>query len=61
MLFWGIADADLSEVVEFFASRQDAERELRTILRDEPTWAGKLSVVAVDFSAPTPTVISAPS
>lgn len=56
VVFWGIADAFIDEVVLFFASREEAQGELRAILQDEPGWADKLSLVLVDFSARTPDV-----
>jgi hypothetical protein len=56
VVFWGIADAFIDEVVLFFASREEAEGELRAILQDEPGWADKLALVSVDFSAGMPAV-----
>lgn len=56
MVFWGIADALIDEVVLFFGSREEAEKELGAISVDEPTWRDKLSLVLVDFSARTPAV-----
>ena len=41
---------DLDEVIEFYRSREAAERELAEILADEPGWVEKLEIVLVDFS-----------
>jgi hypothetical protein len=46
-------------VIEFYPSREAAERELAEILRDEPGWVEKLQVVLVDFSGAETTVASA--
>lgn len=55
MIFYGLLDHELHEVIEFYTSREAAEAELREILGDEPGWVTKLQVVAVDFGMP-PTV-----
>lgn len=57
MVFWGIADARIEEVVLFFGTRQEAEHELTLILADEPSWRKILSVVLVDFSGLEPAAI----
>jgi len=54
--FHGLIDRDHAEVIEFYASRQDAECELAEILHDEPDWVGRFEVVLVDFSGAEPTV-----
>ena len=50
MTFYGLADyrhtrSELGEVVELFALRGAADQALEEVLRDEPSWAGQLSVV----------------
>jgi hypothetical protein len=35
--------------VRTFCSREEAEEELRVVLRDEPTWAGDLWVEAFEL------------
>ena len=47
-------------MIEFFATKADAEAELEQILRDEPGWASVLSVVAVDFSGEAPQLLATP-
>lgn len=47
--FWGVADYRLGELIEVFRQRADAEAMLADVLRDEPSWAGQLDVVAVEF------------
>jgi len=41
--------AQSSAVVEFFASRNEAEETLEEILRDEPEWASILEVVPLEL------------
>jgi hypothetical protein len=57
--FHGLIDRDHAEVIEFYATRMDADRELAEILVDEPDWAGWFEIVTVDFSGAEPTVASA--
>ena len=47
--FYGLADYSLQEVVEFFLTREDAERTLREVLRDEPSWRKILGLVRVEI------------
>ncbi len=55
MIFYGLADSrlvgtELGEVIEMFASREQAEDALRQVLADEPSFQGVLGVVEVDLS-----------
>ena len=36
--FFGVVDVSLSEAVELFVRREDAERTLAELVRDEPQW-----------------------
>jgi hypothetical protein len=36
VIFYGLADHSLEEIVELYVSREEAERTLREVLRDEP-------------------------
>lgn len=56
MRFYGLLDAELLRVVELHVERAHVERELRTILGDEPEWRGRYSVVELDFSGREPQV-----
>ena len=56
MIFFGLVDHDLDEVIEFYASREVADRELAEILHDEPDWLGRFEIVIVDFAGAEPTV-----
>lgn len=38
MRFFGLVDLSLLEAVELFLRREDAERTLAELLRDEPEW-----------------------
>ena len=49
MTFYGLADYSIREVIEFYASREVAERTLRDVLRDEPDWKGVVGIVRVEF------------
>jgi len=40
-------------VIDFYASREDAELILEQVLEDEPGWAGTLEVVAVELGNPS--------
>ena len=46
-MVWGITDHFVGEVVAFYATREHAERALKSVLRDEPDWRGMLEVVPV--------------
>ena len=52
MQLYGLHDRDLAEVVEFYPTLEDADRELREIVHDEPDWAGRYGIVLADFSGP---------
>ena len=58
MRFYGLADWENDEVIEFYPSRHAAETELREILSDEPEWAGRFEVVVIDFRGAKPTISS---
>ncbi len=56
MQFYGLHDRDLAEIVEFYASLEDADRELREIVHDEPDWTGRYGIVLADFSVAEVTI-----
>ncbi len=39
-MLWGLADLFVDEVIEFYGSREQAERALDDVLRDEPIGRG---------------------
>ena len=49
MRVYGIADSLVDEIVDFFSTREEAERTLEQILADEPSWQGSLEVVSVEL------------
>jgi hypothetical protein len=49
VLFYGLLDRQLERVVEFYVSREGAERKRAVILADEPGWAELFEIVRVDF------------
>jgi hypothetical protein len=52
VLWWGIHDRSVRQVVEFFRSRDEAEETLEAILGDE--WASILEVVPLDLGEAAP-------
>jgi hypothetical protein len=50
VLLYGLHDRQLERIVEWYTSREAAEREIAVILADEPEGADLLDVVLVDFS-----------
>jgi hypothetical protein len=46
-MLWGLADYFVDEVISIYRSREQAERALARILRDEPQWEGMMEVVPV--------------
>ena len=56
-----LREVDVNEVIEFYPSREAAERELEEILADEPGWVEQLEVVVVDFSGAEPAVTRVPT
>lgn len=52
MLWWGIHDRSVRQVVEFFLSRDEAEETLEAILGDEPEWADILEIVPLELGEP---------
>jgi hypothetical protein len=50
-MLWGLADHFVDEVIELYRSREQAERALHKVLRDEPGWEGMMEVVQVPLPA----------
>jgi len=56
VILYGLADRRLAErplgqVIEIYGSRRAAENALRAVLRDEPSWAGDISVLELPLVA----------
>jgi hypothetical protein len=49
MVFYGVLDRRIGDIIEFFRSRGEAERFIAECLADEPDWHDLLSVEAVEF------------
>ena len=49
MIFYGVADARIDEIIEFFPSRDDAECFIEECLLDEPSWASILWVEPIEI------------
>lgn len=50
MRFFGVVDLWLDEAVELFVRREDAERMLSELLRDEPQWRGLFRVESIELA-----------
>jgi hypothetical protein len=53
VILYGVLDAQIHEIVEFFSSSADAERFIEDCLRDEPDWTAILSVEPIEFETST--------
>ena len=47
MRFFGLASYQSNDVIEFFASRDEAEAALRKVVEEVPQLAGHLTVIEV--------------
>ena len=45
------AERPLGQVIEIYGSRRAAEKALRAVLSDEPSWAGDISVLELPLVA----------
>jgi hypothetical protein len=52
--FFGLVDHDLSEAIELYPSRDEAERALVDVLSDEPQWEGRFSIEMIDLGSWSP-------
>ncbi len=46
-MLWALADRFVDEVIQVYRSREQAERALAAVLRDEPEWEGMIEVVCL--------------
>jgi hypothetical protein len=46
---FGLVDLSLGKAIELFVRREDAERMLAEILRDEPNWESLLRIEEIEF------------
>jgi hypothetical protein len=60
VLLYGLHDRQIERVVEWYTSREAAERELAIILNDEPEWVELLEIVRVEVGGATFQVESHP-
>jgi hypothetical protein len=57
VILYGLADRRLTagrplgQVLEIYGSRRAAEKALRAVLRDEPSWVGDISVLELPLVA----------
>ena len=50
-MLWALSDRFVDEVIELYRSREQAERALRNVLRDEPEWEGMMEIVPVPLGS----------
>jgi hypothetical protein len=48
--FYGLVDLSLVEAIELYVRREDAERTLAELLRDEPEWESRFRIEEIEFS-----------
>jgi hypothetical protein len=53
VFFWAVVSDEIKEVIEFFPTRQQAERIVAEALQDEPDWQEILRVEKVEFRTGT--------
>lgn len=46
---YALVSEEIGQVIDFYATREEAEGELRDALSDEPEWEGLLRVEAFNF------------
>jgi hypothetical protein len=49
---YALIDLSLPEPIDVYVRREDAERTLAELLRDEPSWRTLLSIAEIALSAP---------
>ncbi len=50
MNLYGLLSYRLQEVIEWYATLEDARRDLADILYDEPAWESELELVEVEIA-----------
>ena len=53
MRFFALVDLWLGEAIELYVRREDAERMLAELLRDEPSWESLFRILEVDLAEPS--------
>lgn len=61
MRFYGVASAQVLEVIEFFNSREPAEQALCAIIHDEPELEPDLVLAALDLGGDAPAWFEVPA
>jgi hypothetical protein len=52
VLFWGLANRELNEAIELYATRAEAEQTHADVLAAEPSWKGQLFVTPIELAGP---------
>jgi hypothetical protein len=45
----GVVSSEIEQVIEFFGSRNEAERMLAEVVRDEPEWVNAFRVERIEL------------
>jgi hypothetical protein len=51
MLFWAVVSYEINRVIEWFPSREAAQRMLDTVVADEPDWRWIMNVEPIMLEA----------
>jgi hypothetical protein len=46
-MLWGLTDRYVDELIAVYRTREEAVRARKTMIADEPAWAGMIDVVTV--------------
>jgi hypothetical protein len=49
MRFFALVDSSLLEAIQLYVRREDAERTLAELLRDEPSWAWLFRIEEIEL------------
>ncbi len=53
MIYYGIASRAIHEVIEFYATREEADVVLQKLLEEAPALTGDMFVTTVEFPTPS--------
>lgn len=54
MVVWAVVSAEIQKTIRFYPSREEAERMLALVLRQESDWRGDLYVERVELGSESP-------
>lgn len=50
MIFWAVVSYEINRVIEWFPSREEAQRMLDEVVADEPQWRWTMCVEPIVFT-----------